>query len=53
METPFAIPPVPPLRLVHPPKVARTEPCTCQSGRKYKKCCMESTEGVLAYTWAA
>lgn len=29
----------PPLRLVPSPKVGRNEPCTCGSGRKYKKCC--------------
>lgn len=27
-----------------PPKVGRNEPCPCGSGRKYKKCCLVSTD---------
>lgn len=24
------------------PKVGRNDPCTCGSGKKYKKCCLET-----------
>ncbi len=33
---PFQSSPVP---YVAPPKIGRNDPCTCGSGRKYKKCC--------------
>jgi hypothetical protein len=32
-----AAPPAEPYKA--PPKVGRNEPCPCESGRKYKKCC--------------
>lgn len=25
-------------------KIGRNEPCPCNSGKKYKKCCMRKTE---------
>lgn len=27
-----------------PPKVGRNEPCPCGSGKKFKKCCLNSVE---------
>ncbi|NMZ77871.1 SEC-C metal-binding domain-containing protein [Pseudomonas mandelii] len=28
------------LRKTHSQKIGRNEPCPCQSGKKFKKCCM-------------
>jgi hypothetical protein len=30
------------------PKIGRNEPCPCGSGRKYKKCCLQKDEEMLA-----
>jgi hypothetical protein len=30
------------------PKIGRNDPCPCGSGRKYKKCCLQKNEEVLA-----
>ncbi|MBW1792566.1 MAG: SEC-C domain-containing protein [Deltaproteobacteria bacterium] len=30
------------------PKIGRNKPCPCGSGKKYKKCCMEKDNKILA-----
>jgi hypothetical protein len=32
----------------HTPRVGRNDPCPCGSGRKYKKCCGDSTKNLTA-----
>jgi uncharacterized protein YecA (UPF0149 family) len=29
-------------------KIGRNEPCTCGSGKKYKKCCLRGAPGICA-----
>lgn len=33
------------------PKVGVNEPCPCESGLKYKKCCKNVREGIEPPTW--
>ncbi len=39
-----------PQPIVHPDKVGRNEPCPCGSGQKYKRCCGNPINSLLAHT---
>lgn len=38
-DAPPAVP-VPPAPVISEPRVGRNDPCSCGSGRKFKKCCL-------------
>lgn len=40
-------PPPAPIPIVSKPKAARNDPCPCNSGKKYKKCCGPTEEGAI------
>jgi len=31
--------------------IGRNSPCPCNSGKKYKKCCIKSTSSLPSYSW--
>lgn len=37
------------MQKINLPKIGRNDPCPCGSGRKYKKCCLKTTDGPLPY----
>jgi hypothetical protein len=39
VELPASVPYAPPAPYIRGPKTGRNDPCTCGSGKKYKKCC--------------
>ncbi len=40
---PMEVPPTDKQMSRKPPKVGRSEPCPCGSGKKFKKCCLKLT----------
>ena len=43
------LPPTPKQMDRHPPRVGRNEPCPCGSGKKFKRCCLNTPSGGEVY----